>query len=334
MTIDRLPSGSYRIRQMFKGQVYSVVVDRKPTQKEAIELMADRLQSSVFSETFEDYARKYIEAKSNLLSPSTLYNYERMLKYPSDKFRKMRLDRITPETVQVEINNYAITHSPKSTRNLHGFISAVLGMYRPNMALRTTLPNKVKDTSYMPTSQEVSQILNAIQGDKMEIPLWLSALGLRRSEIMAVTYKDLSADNMLTISKAMVISRDGKLQEKSTKTTAGTRTIPVPKKIADLMRKTEYTYTGYQGNILRTLNRYQDLLGIPRFKLHNMRHHFASASLKFFNDGDAKNLGGWSSESFMKNVYVYSLTDRKEIQENMEKLYRYLTGFSENDVEI
>ena len=33
MKIEKLPSGSYRIRKMYKGQMYAVVFDEKPTQK-------------------------------------------------------------------------------------------------------------------------------------------------------------------------------------------------------------------------------------------------------------------------------------------------------------
>lgn len=40
MKIEKLPSGSYRIRKMYKGQTYTVITDYKPTQKEALKLMA------------------------------------------------------------------------------------------------------------------------------------------------------------------------------------------------------------------------------------------------------------------------------------------------------
>ena len=39
MKIEKLPSGSYRIRKTYKGQVYTVVFDSKPTQKEALQAM-------------------------------------------------------------------------------------------------------------------------------------------------------------------------------------------------------------------------------------------------------------------------------------------------------
>ena len=44
MKIEKLPSGSYRIRKTYKGQAYTVVFDSKPTQKEAMLAMADELK--------------------------------------------------------------------------------------------------------------------------------------------------------------------------------------------------------------------------------------------------------------------------------------------------
>ena len=75
MKIEKLPSGSYRIRKMYKGKMYTVVFDRKPTQKEAMQAMAaelDKVQESHESMTFKIAAERYIESKRNVLSPSTI----------------------------------------------------------------------------------------------------------------------------------------------------------------------------------------------------------------------------------------------------------------------
>ena len=56
MKIEKLPSGSYRIRKTYKGQVYTVVFDSKPTQKEALQAMAkelDKIQSAKANMTFQ-----------------------------------------------------------------------------------------------------------------------------------------------------------------------------------------------------------------------------------------------------------------------------------------
>ena len=57
MEIEKLPSGSYRIRQRYNGQRYSVTVDHKPSNKEALELLAE-VMKDVASE-----ALKAIESK-------------------------------------------------------------------------------------------------------------------------------------------------------------------------------------------------------------------------------------------------------------------------------
>lgn len=43
MKIEKLPSRSFRIRKMYKGKMYSVTFEHKPTQKEAMQAMAAEL---------------------------------------------------------------------------------------------------------------------------------------------------------------------------------------------------------------------------------------------------------------------------------------------------
>ena len=70
MTIEQLPSGSYRIKQMYEGKTYSVTVKYKPTQKEAIRLLTERMNEFNVSDTksrmlFSTAAKKFIESKEN-----------------------------------------------------------------------------------------------------------------------------------------------------------------------------------------------------------------------------------------------------------------------------
>ena len=45
MKIEKLPSGSYRVRKMYKGKTYTVVFDYKPTQKEALQAISAELEN-------------------------------------------------------------------------------------------------------------------------------------------------------------------------------------------------------------------------------------------------------------------------------------------------
>ncbi len=84
MKIEKLPSGSYRIRKTYKGQTYTVIFDSKPTQKEAMQAMAkelNKVQEQRSSMTFRAAAEEYIGAKRNILSPTTVRGYNRKPKY-------------------------------------------------------------------------------------------------------------------------------------------------------------------------------------------------------------------------------------------------------------
>lgn len=97
MKIEKFPSGSYRMRKMYKGKTYTVVTDYKPTQKEAIALMAkelDKVKGSCADKTFRDSAEEYIKMKSNVFSPSTIKGYRSLISQYSEWFMNMNLLQI------------------------------------------------------------------------------------------------------------------------------------------------------------------------------------------------------------------------------------------------
>ena len=129
MKIEQISTNSYRVRKTYKKRLYIVYFDHKPTEREVLSAVSERLTSNDSKGTkgsFEEYANKYIESKSNILSPSTLGGYKKILRNISDTFKKKNLYSIEQIDIQNEVNRYALDRAPKSVRNLHGFISAVL----------------------------------------------------------------------------------------------------------------------------------------------------------------------------------------------------------------
>lgn len=330
MKIEKLPSGSYRIRKMYKGEMYTVVTDYKPTQKEAMKLMAeelDKIKSSAPKMSFEESANQYISIKENVLSPSTIANYKGILRNISDKFKLKNINDISGIDIQKEINLYSSNRSPKTVRNAHGFISAVFGMFRPELNISTTLPQKMKNDDYIPSDDDVKRILARAKGTRYEIPLILATFGLRRSEICALTIDDLNG-NILTINKAMVVNSDGKFVIKSTKTTAGTRKIYIPDYLANLIREGGEIYSNSPNQIYENLCKYQDELGIPHFRLHSLRHYYASMSHSLgIPDSYIMESGGWKSDTTLKTVYRHAMESKK--QEMQEFAAQYITELIE-----
>lgn len=315
MKIEKLPSGSYRMRKMYKGKMYTVVTDHKPTQKEAIQLMADELdkvQEKHRAMTFRAAAEECLRSKRNVLSPATVRGYTSIMRNLSDRFMDANVHDITALDVQAEVNRLAKERSPKTVRNHHGFISAVLGAFRPNLRLNTTLPQKVKNKPYIPSDDEVRKILGYAAGTEYEIPLILACYGLRRSEICALTLDDINGD-VVSITKDTVQDENNQWVVKSTKTTSSTREIVIPMDVADRIRKKGYIYKGYPGNITKFLKRAEDALGIQDFPLHKLRHYFASRmSALNIPEADIMEIGGWETDHVMKSVYRHSMMEKEE----------------------
>ena len=332
MKIEKLPSGSYRIRKMYKGKVHTIITDYKPTQKEAVQLMAEELDKVSYSTahmTFEEAANKYIDIKQNVLSPSSITGYLSTLRNLSTEFKNILISDMTQVEVQKEINDYSVGRSPKTVRNANGFIMAVLGMFKPNLNISTTLPQKRKNEAYIPSDDDVKRILERAKGTRYEIPLLLATFGLRRSEICALTLDDLDG-NILTINKALVSDRNGKFIIKTTKTTDSTRKIYIPDYLADLIREKGVIYKHSPNQIYENLCKYQEELGIPHFKLHALRHYYASMSHSLgIPDAYIMEAGGWKTDNTLKNVYRHSMHDKKNEMQTLAA--RYIEGLMPSD---
>ena len=320
MKVEKLPSGSYRIRKQINGKKIVKVFDHKPTQKEITLALAQDIENIAPKTAFVSCARGYIESKSAVLSPSTVKAYYSFVNTVlPDWFLQLKINEIEPIQVQTVINDYAKTVKPKTVRNLHGFISAVLGMYRPNMILHTTLPQKQRYEPYVPSDNEIKSILDATEGSKYHIPFQLGVLGMRRGEICALTLDDIDG-NIIKINKALVTNKDEGWELKPTpKSDAGNRDIYIPDKLRDEITAAGIIYDGAPKVLLNNLHKYQDRLGIPRFRFHDLRHFYASyAHSMGMSDADIMKSGGWKSDYVMKNVYRHSMRD--SLEQNQSKV--------------
>jgi len=331
MTIDKLPSGSYRIRQQYKGKRYTVVVPFKPTQKEALKLLSNELDKaenngSILTDkaSVDSYIEKYISKREkDGKSPSTIRNYISIRNNLSDVFMSKRFSELSQEDIQEEVNKYAVGRSAKSVSNMHGLIHSTLALYRPTFTYSIKLPSVQKKAEYEPTTKDIQRIIDASAGSRYECAYKCAVLGLRRGEFCAITAADLDNNNVLTINKDIVLDKNNKyvLKDKP-KTEDSNRRILIPEDVANLIRKQGCVYSGDPHSINKYLHTYQDKLGIPRFRLHMMRH-FAVAYLhkQGFTDQQIMSYGGWSNSSdVMKRAYRYNL-DPEDSQKEIANVF-------------
>lgn len=93
MKIEKRDSGNYRIRKMYKGQMYTVSFDYKPIQKKAMQAMAKELEQIRTAHTlmtFQRAAESYVDMKRNVLSPRTIKEYSESVNRFPEWFRRLR----------------------------------------------------------------------------------------------------------------------------------------------------------------------------------------------------------------------------------------------------
>lgn len=314
MTITKLPSGNYRVRYYDEsGKQKSFTIDHEPGKKELQRLVDEKLSESKthssHNMTFSQAAEDYVKAKYNVLSPSTRKGYAVALKRLSDNFTSTNINNIDQIMVQHEINRLSAINSPKTVKNTHGFITAVLSMFRPMLILKTTLPQKEKKDFYLPTNDDIKRILDEVRDTKYYVPFVLGICGMRRSEICAALPEDIK-DNYLYINKAKVQNEKNEFEIKSTKTTDSTRKILLSNDIIKIIQDAGEIYTGNDTSLWKALDRCQKKLNIPHFRFHDLRGYFASYAHEHgMSDQMIQEAGGWKTDATMKRVYRRTMQD-------------------------
>ena len=293
--------------------------DPSPRGKREAERMAaefaaqkDQIAKSIASMTFEEAAKAYINSRESVLSPRTIMDYRRILAHDLATLLPIRLNRLTREDIQIAINLESIRHSPKTVRNTHGLISAVLAQYRPELRLTTSLPQKTKPNLYIPNDDDIRKLLFAARDTELELPILLAAFGpMRRGEICALHSQDISG-NRVHVCANMVITESHQWILKSTKTTAGDRYIDYPDFVAEKWRGINGRITQLNPNALSSrFARFLKRLDIPHFRFHDLRHYSASIQHALgIPDAYIMQRGGWSSDSTLKLIYRHALSDQ------------------------
>jgi len=332
--VSQLPSGAYRV-QIYIGKdaatgkkLYDSFTDKdyNTVVHWAIDRVRDRdegvdIKTNPSKMTFGEALDKYIESKSAVLSPSTIREYKRKRRTCVPSLMPIPMNKIKQQDIQVAINIEAADHSAKTVRDIHGLISAVLSIYRPDMPLKTTLPQKEKTEIEIPTDEEIKSLLDKSMGSPVEAPLYLAACcGMRRSEICALRWSDVDfKKNTITIKGALVYDENDELVLKKTKTTASTRTIPMIPIVEETLARirNEKPDDEFVTNLTpnAVYHRYIDLLdkcGIKHYRFHSLRHYTVSVMLllnvpKMY----IADYVGHNSENMIDQVYGHIMKGKK-----------------------
>lgn len=314
-----LPSGKWRCLVMVSGKRIDVIED-DPTvaHAKALAVKAGLLEERKPAKelTVGEAIDRYIESKDAVLSPSTVLGYKRIRSCALPEIMNVRLSELTQERVQKAVNAMARDKSPKYIRNAHCLLSATLAAYRPDMVLRTTLPQKEKKDIHIPTMDEVKILAKQAKGTQFELPFLLAVwMGLRTSEIRGLTWDCIEGD-MLHVKQALVYGPNGE-ELKGTKTYSGNRKIRIPPYIKDLLdvcpHNTDRIVTYGRGTLYSHFARMCEQNGFQRYRFHDLRHVQASIMLALgVPDKYAMERMGHASTNMLKNVYQHTMKSKSE----------------------
>lgn len=310
-TIDKLPSGSWRVRVSVKEngrhRQKSITV---PTKKDALHLAARYEKAPAAS--VGEMVEKYIDAKNAVLSPSTIRAYRSIAKTIKTRYSAFwRVVGPSPAEVQALADDF----SPKTARNVVGLLTSSARFSGTDFP-RPTFKRWDLQTDFIPREEDVEKVLAEVSGTKMELPVMLGILGLRRSEVCALTPEDLDG-NKLHIHAAVVLDSENNKVRKETKTRGSDRTIVVPDHVAEMLMEGPVELS--VNSIGKRFEKITKRLGI-RMRFHDLRHYFVSYchNVLRLTDAQVMKLGGWSTDSVMKRHYRQSMKDEETAQQVAE----------------
>ena len=324
-----LPSGAWRCEVKVDGQRISFV-DNDPSIAHAKAVAAKngllKQKKAPTDLTVGEAVDRYCESKNAVLSISTISGYQKIRRNQFKTIENVKLSSMTRESIQRWTNELARDKSPKTVKNAHGLLTAILGEYYPDINVNTTLPQKERKDIIVPTEEDIKKILKEAEGTQYELFILLAIwMGLRMSEIRGLKWENIQ-DNTMMIRRAMV--DEG---EKTTKTYTSQRDLPIPDRIAKLLEKTphdseyvipkdrHYIYDGFQIVCRKA--------GVSQhYRFHDLRHINASIMLKErIPNKYAQERMGHATENMLKTVYQHTMKEEtQKVGEAIDKYFEQL----------
>jgi integrase len=312
-TAHKTKSGSWQVRTRVGGVQKSFTAK---TKREA-ELKAVLYKNETLSSlTMGQAIDSYIKSKTNVLSPSSIRGYRVIERnYIDDKTKRIRVSDITNIQLQECVNLCAEHHSPKTTANTKGLLTAVLRMYRPEFKPLITLPAKQLNLIIIPSNEQILMIIDQIENTPLEIPVLLAAFGsLRASEVCALK-KDCIFEDHISVRRSVVLNEKNEYITKNTpKSYAGYRDVYLPKDIMVKLQGIERATTYNPSSLTIAFRKVIKKLGLPEgIHFHSLRHYFATfCHAQGIPDKYIMKIGGWNNIDVLNKIYQHTTPAKEE----------------------
>lgn len=332
-TPRQLPSGSWTVQIMVNGQRISITeeteracIARAMATKEQMLAPLDKSKKPTLSRAIDNY----IEARQNILSPSTLRGYRIIQRWRFEDAMSRPVDFYAEKDWQRIVNREAKICSSKTLKNAWGLVSAVI-REETGQRLTVNLPQIISQERDFLQPDEIQLFVAAAKGERYEIPALLALCSLRVSEIKALTWEkhiDLER-GLIHVQGAVVPDENHKLVIKAeNKNTTSRRTVPImipalAEALDAVPHKTGFVVKWTEKAILMGVKRICKKAGIAEVTTHGLRHSFASLAYHLrMPEKIAMEIGGWANDATMHKIYTHvSRADVHKYQNAMADFY-------------
>lgn len=202
---------------------------------------------------FCDYLTEWIELNKNSLQVTTYDNYKHMLNkhiYPYFKEKGIVLSKLKPIDIQRYYSEKLKDLSPNTVIKHHGIIRSSIAyavktnLIRTNVADLVDKPKRERYEGSAYTIDELNKLFVAAKGSSIETPILIAAFyGLRRSEVLGLTWDAIDFDNKIISIRRKVVrgyNEDGKLvtmPQNKLKSETSYRSLPLCGIIHDYLKQ-------------------------------------------------------------------------------------------------
>lgn len=267
---------------------------------------------------------QFIDSRSRVLEPTTLCNYNEIVRNKLQYLMDIKLEKLTSRDIQTAINIDAQRLSHKSIKNAYGFLKAVLKANDIDIKLGSIrLPKREVKERKLPTADMIYAI---VKGTDSELPVLLAMWSsLRIGEVAGLQFRDVDPVKMrLYVRREIVKTDNGWIETNHCKTVKSTRYVNLPVYIYQLIQSVPHNkdtdrIINVTPNTIR--KRFKKLLrqnGIEDIRFHDCRHIFAStAAMLNVPEKYAMEMGGWSTPDVYKNVYQETFDSERTKADNV-----------------
>ena len=328
----QLPSGNWRVLLILgydengKRKTKSFTA---PTDWEALKKAAE-YENGVREQrehmTVKQAIRNYIDDRKNLIAPTTLNNYEYILKKRFTTIQNIDIHDLTARDIQRAINADAEDVGYAIIKTALAVLRSALAVYGVKVESPThyRLPQKPPPKGELPTAKQIREI---VTGTNIELPVMLSMCcgGMRVSEVRGLQYRDITTDDkgqhFVCICRVRNFSNGHDVLQNRNKTADSTRTVPMPDDVYSLVMAQEHSadtdfVVDVQYGTLK--KRYKTLMSKHGYnlKFHDLRKIFATTMRDIGVPLEVvEKMGGWSNSTVLRQVYIR--TTKKQVLDGM-----------------